>query len=290
MFGRVRAMIDDKGQRIQKAPPSTPVLVVGFQDVPHAGDRFIVTTEERYAKELSKFRQEKLKEREALKNSRTTLEELYSKMGESEKILLNVIIKGDVRGTIDAINETVKKMSNQFVEIQIIHSGVGAITETDVNLAMASGAIIIGFNTKPIGKAQSLAEQEKIEIRTYSVIYDMIDDIKKAMEGMLAPKIVETVIGKAEVRKLFTMSKIGSIAGCYMLEGKATRNSFIKVLRGNEIVFTGKIGSLKRFKDDVKEVLAGYECGITIDGFNDIKEGDILQLYIEEKEKQTLDG
>ena len=290
MFGRVRAMIDDKGKRIQKAPPSTPVLVVGFQDVPHAGDRFIVTTEEGYARELSKFRLEKQKEQGLMKSSRTTLEELYSKMGESEKTVLNVIIKGDVRGTMDAITETLKKLSNPLVEILIIHSGVGAITETDVNLAMATGAIIIGFNTKPVGKAQSLAEQEKIEIRTYSIIYDMIDDLKKAMEGMLAPKIKETTIGKAEVRKVFAVSKIGSIAGSYVTEGKATRNAFVRVSRNGKVLFTGKLASLKRFKDDVKEVLTGYECGVSVENFNDIREGDALEFFIEEKEKQTLDG
>jgi len=290
MFGRVRAMFDDKGHRILKAPPSTPVLVVGFHDVPHAGDRFIVTTEEGYARELSKFRKEKLKEQGALKNSSTTLEELYTKMGESEKTVLNLIVKGDVRGTIDAIIETLNKMSNKLVEIQIIHSGVGAITETDINLAMASGAIVIGFNTKPVGKAQALAEHEKIEIRTYSIIYDMIDDLKKAMEGMLAPKIVETTIGKAEVRKVFSVSKLGTIAGCYMVEGKATRNAFVKVVRNGNAMFTGKLASLKRFKDDVKEVLTGYECGISVENFNEIREGDTLVLFIEEKEKQTLDG
>ncbi len=290
MFGRVRAMVDDKGKRTQKAPPSTPVLVVGFQDVPHGGDRFIVTTEERYARELSKFRQEKLREREALKSSRTTLEELYSKMGESERITLNVIVKGDVRGTIDAIVEALKKLSNDQVEIQIIHSGVGAITETDVNLAMASGAIIIGFNTKPVAKAQALAEQEKIDIRTYSIIYELIDEIKKAMEGMLAPKVVETEIGKAEVRKVFAVSKIGTIAGCYLIDGKATRSSLVRVIREGTTIFTGKLASLKRFKDDVKEVQTGYECGISIEGFNDIREGDALSFSIQEKEKQTLDG
>jgi translation initiation factor IF-2 len=290
MFGRVRAMIDDKGKRIQKAPPSTPVLVVGFQDVPQAGDRFIVTTEEGYARELSKFRQERVKEQGLMKSSRTTLEELYSKMGESEKTVLNVIFKGDVRGTMDAITETLKKLSNPLVDIQVIHSGVGAITETDVNLAMATGAIIIGFNTKPVGKAQTLAEQEKIEIRTYSIIYDMIDDLKKAMEGMLAPKIKETTIGKAEVRKVFAVSKIGTIAGSYVTEGKATRNAFVRVLRNGKVLFTGKLASLKRFKEDAKEVLTGYECGVSVENFNDIREGDAFEFFIEEKEKQTLDG
>jgi translation initiation factor IF-2 len=290
MFGRVRAMVDDKGRRIQKAPPSRPVLVVGFPDVPQGGDRFIVTTEERYAKELSKYRQEKAREQDTVKSSRTTLEELYSKMGESEKATLNVILKGDVRGTLDAIAEALKKLSEERVEVQIIHSGVGAITETDVNLAMATGAIIIGFNTKPVGKAQALAEHEKIQIRTYSIIYDMIDDLKKAMEGLLQPKIVETEIGKAEVRKVFSVSKIGTIAGGYVLEGKATRNAMVRVVRGGKVLFTGKLASLKRFKDDVKEVQAGYECGISVEGFNDLKEGDIFELFVEEKEKQTLDG
>jgi translation initiation factor IF-2 len=290
MFGRVRAMVDDKGKRIQKALPSAPVLVVGFQDVPHGGDRFIVTTEERYARELSRFRQEKLREREIAKSSRTTLEELYSKMAKAEKTLLNVIIKADVRGTIDAINEALKKLSNDLVEIQIIHGGSGAITETDVNLAMASGAIIIGFNVKPIGKAQALAEQEKIEIRTYSIIYDMIDDLKKAMEGLLEPKLVETDIGKAEVRKVFTVSKIGTVAGSYILEGKVTRNAMVRVMRNSNNLFTGKISSLKRFKDDTKEVQAGYECGISLEGFSDLLEGDNLEFFVQAKERQTLDG
>jgi translation initiation factor IF-2 len=290
MFGRVRAMVDDKGKRIQKALPSAPVLVVGFQDVPHGGDRFIVTTEERYARELSRYRQEKLREQEIAKSSRTTLEELYSKMAKAEKTLLNVIIKADVRGTIDAITEALKKLSNDLVEIQIIHGGSGAITETDVNLAMASGAIIIGFNVKPIGKAQALAEQEKIEIRTYSIIYDMIDDLRKAMEGLLEPKLVETDIGKAEVRKVFTVSKIGTVAGSYILEGKVTRNAMVRVMRNSNNLFTGKISSLKRFKDDTKEVQAGYECGISLEGFNDLLEGDNLEFFVQAKERQTLDG
>ncbi|OPY73425.1 MAG: Translation initiation factor IF-2 [Syntrophorhabdus sp. PtaU1.Bin058] len=289
-FGRVRAMLDDRGRRIQKAPPSTPVLVVGFQDVPHGGDRFIVTTEERYARELSKFRQEKLREKEAAKSSRTTLEELYSKIGEAEKVVLDVIVKGDVRGTIDAIVESLKKLSNDSVEVRITHSGVGAVTETDINLAMASESIVIGFNVKPVAKAQALAEHEHIEIRTYTVIYDMIDDIRKAMEGMLAPKVVQVGIGKAEIRKVFSVSRIGSIGGCYVTEGKVTRNALVKLMRANETIFTGRLASLKRFKDDAKEVMSGYECGMSLDGFNDIKEGDVLEFYIEEQERQTLNG
>ncbi len=289
-FGRVRAMVDDKGKRITQAPPATPVLVVGFQDVPHGGDRFVVTTEERYARELSKFRQEKLREKDTLRNSRTTLEDLYSKISDSGKVILNVILKGDVRGTIDAIMAALKKLSTEKVEVQITHGGVGAITETDVNLAMATGAIIIGFNVKPNVKAQALSEQEKIEIRTYSIIYEMIDEVTKAMEGMLAPRIVEVKIGKAEVRKAISVSKIGTVAGSYITEGKVTRNALTKVVRKTAVLFTGKISSLKRFKDDAKEVLAGYECGISVEGFNDIQEGDVLEFFVEEKERQTLNG
>ena len=197
-------------------------------------------------------------------------------------------VKGDARGTLDAISEALKKLSTEAVEINIIHNGVGTITETDVNLAMASGAIIIGFNVKPMAKTQTLADQEKVDIRTYSIIYDMIDDVRKAMEGLLAPKIVEVKIGSAEVRKIFTVSKIGTIAGCYVTEGKVTRTSTAKVIRKGQILFSGKIVSLKRFKDDMKEVTAGYECGISFENFNDIQEGDTMEFYIEEQEKQTL--
>jgi translation initiation factor IF-2 len=287
-FGRVRALIDDKGKRIQKAPPSTPVMVVGFSDVPQAGDLFVATTEERYAREVSRFRQEKIREKEQIKSSRITLDELYSRMGETAKLTLNVILKGDARGTLDAIGDALKRLSTNAVEMQILHSGVGAITETDVNLAMASGAIIIGFNVKPMAKTQSLADQEKVDIRTYSVIYDMIDDVKKAMEGLLAPKIVEVKIGSAEVRKTFSVSKIGTIAGCYVTEGKVTRASITKVIRKGQILYSGKMAGLKRIKDDVKEVAAGYEFGISFDNFNDIQEGDTMEFYVEEQEKQTL--
>ncbi|MGD0231657.1 MAG: translation initiation factor IF-2 [Syntrophorhabdales bacterium] len=287
-FGRVRALIDDKGKRIQRALPSTPVMVVGFSDVPQAGDPYIATTEERYAREVSRFRQEKIREQEQAKSARITLDELYSRMGEAAKLTLNVVLKGDARGTLDAIGEALKKLSTDSVEINIIHNGVGTITETDVNLAMASGAIIIGFNVKPMAKTQALADQEKVDIRTYSVIYDMIDDVRKAMEGLLAPRIVEVKIGAAEVRKIFVVSKVGTIAGCYVTEGKVTRAATTKVVRNDQVLFSGKISSLKRFKDDMKEVTAGYECGISLEGFNDIKEADRMEFYVEEQEKQTL--
>jgi translation initiation factor IF-2 len=290
IFGRVRALVDDKGKRILKATPAMPVLVVGFSDVPQAGDPFIATTEESYARELSKFRQEKLREKEFVSGPRITLEELYAKMEETERLTLNVILKGDARGTLDAIQDALTRLSTQSVHIQIIHNGVGAITETDVNLAMASGAIIIGFNVKPMAKTQSLADQKHIQIRTYSVIYDMIDEVRKAMEGLLAPRIVEVSIGKAEVRKVFTISRLGTIAGSYVIEGKVTRNALAKVKRNGDLLFSGKLASLKRFKDDVKEAQAGYECGLAVEGFNDIHEGDVIEFFVEEQEKQTLDG
>jgi translation initiation factor IF-2 len=290
IFGRVRALVDDKGKRILKATPAMPVLVVGFSDVPQAGDPFIATTEESYARELSKFRQEKLREKEFVSGPRVTLEELYAKMEETERLTLNVILKGDARGTLDAIQDALTRLSTQSVHIQIIHNGVGAITETDVNLAMASGAIIIGFNVKPMAKTQSLADQKHIQIRTYSVIYDMIDEVRKAMEGLLAPRIVEVSIGKAEVRKVFTISRLGTIAGSYVIEGKVTRNALAKVKRNGDLLFSGKLASLKRFKDDVKEAQAGYECGLAVEGFNDIHEGDVIEFFVEEQEKQTLDG
>lgn len=290
IFGRVKALVDDKGKRIQKAPPATPVLVVGFSDVPQAGDPFIATTEESYARELSQFRQEKIREKEHMAGPKVTLEDLYAKMAETEKLTLNVVLKGDARGTLDAIQDALTRLSTASIQIQIIHSGVGAITETDVNLAMASGAIIIGFNVKPMSKTQVLADQERVQIRTYSVIYDMIDEVRKAMEGMLAPKIVEVSIGKAEVRKIFTVSRLGSIAGSYVTEGKVIRSALAKVRRNGNVLFSGKLSSLKRFKDDAKEVQAGYECGLALEGFNDIREGDVIEFFVEEEQKQTLDG
>ncbi len=290
IFGRVRALVDDKGKRIQKALPATPVLVVGFSEVPQAGDPFIATTEESYARELSKFRQEKIREKESMAGPRVTLEDLYARMEETEKLTLNVVLKGDARGTLDAIQDALTRLSTASIQIQIIHSGVGAITETDVNLAMASGAIIIGFNVKPMPKTQTLAEQEHVQIRTYSIIYEMIDEVRKAMEGMLAPKIVEVSIGKAEVRKIFTVSRLGSIAGSYVTEGKVVRSALAKLRRNGSELYAGKLSSLKRFKDDAKEVQAGYECGLALEGFNDIREGDVIEFFVEEQEKQTLDG
>jgi translation initiation factor IF-2 len=281
-------MIDYRGKKIERATPSMPVLVVGFQDLPEGGDRLAVTSEERYAKELSKYRLERLKEREGAAVSRMSLDKLYEKMGEKGKVTLNLIIKADVKGTIDAINEALKKLENDKVDIHVVHSGVGAITETDVNLAIATGGIIVGFNTRPVSKAKVLAEKEKVEIRTYSVIYDLVEDVRKAMEGLLEPILVERPIGRAEIRKVFIISKMGPVAGCYVTEGKVTRGALVRIRRNGNVLFEGKVGSLKRFKEDVKEVMAGYECGIGIEQCQDMREGDVLEFYVVETQKQTL--
>jgi translation initiation factor IF-2 len=278
-YGRVRAMLNDKGQKIEGSRPSTPVEVVGFTDVPEAGDPFIVVSEERMAKQISLYRQEKIRERELSKLSKVSLEELYDKIKKGEIKELNVIIKADVQGSIEAVKEALKKLSNDAVKVNIIHDAVGGITETDVNLASASNAIIIGFNVRPGPKAQSLAEQEQVDIRTYSIIYDAIDDIRKALEGLLEPTYKEHILGRAQVIQVFNIRKVGTIAGSLIVDGKVVRGSHARVLRDNVVVYDSRIVSLKRFKDDMKECTQGLECGIWIENFNDVKLGDIIESY-----------
>ena len=277
-WGKVRAMVNELGERLKEAGPSTPVEVLGLSDVPLAGEPFFVVENEKKAREISEERKERAKE--ALQEKpRLSLEELMKKLAEGESKELRIVLKADVQGSLEAIKEAVEKLSTDEVKVNIIHSAVGAITETDVMLAQASGAIIVGFNVRPDSKAKKAAEREKVEIRTYRVIYDLIDDVKKAMAGMLEPEYEEVVLGRAEVRQVFNVPKVGKVAGCYVLEGKITRNAQIRVLRDGVIVHEGKLASLKRFKDDVREVAAGYECGMAIDGFQDIKEGDIIEAY-----------
>ena len=277
-WGKVRAMIDEHGQRLKEAGPSTPVEVLGLSDVPLAGEPFFVVENEKKAREISEERKEKAKQ--ALQEKpRLSLEELMKKLAEGEAKELRIVLKADVQGSLEAVKEAIEKLSTDEVKVNVLHSGVGAITETDVMLAQASGAIIIGFNVRPDSKAKRLAEQEKVEIRTYRVIYDLLDDVKKAMAGMLEPEYEEVVLGRAEVRQVFNVPKVGRVAGCYVLEGKITRNANVRVLRDGVIVYEGKLSSLKRFKDDVREVAAGYECGMAIEGFQDIKEGDIIEAY-----------
>ena len=287
-YGRVRAMLNDKGQKMEEARPSTPVEVVGFTDVPEAGETFIVVSEERMAKQISLHRQEKIREKELSKLSKVSLEELYDKIKKGEVKELNVIIKADVQGSIEAVKEALKKLSTDVVKVNILHDAVGGITETDVNLASASNAIIIGFNVRPGTKAQSLAEQEQVDIRTYSIIYDAITDIKKALEGLLEPTYKEHILGRAQVIQVFNIQKVGTVAGSVVIDGKVVKGSHARLLRDNVVVYDGRISSLKRFKDDMKDCGQGLECGIGIENFNDIKLGDIIESYEIEEVQSRL--
>lgn len=287
-YGRVRAMLNDKGQKIEEALPSTPVEVVGFTDIPEAGETFIVVSEERMARQISLHRQEKIREKELSKLSKVSLEELYEKIKKGEVKELNVIIKADVQGSIEAVKEALKKLSTNEVKVNILHDAVGGITETDVNLASASNAIIIGFNVRPGPKAQSLAEREQVDIRTYSVIYDAITDIKNALEGLLEPTYKEHILGRAQVIQVFNIRKVGTVAGSLVTDGRVVRGSHARLLRDNVVVYDGRISSLKRFKDDTKDCGQGLECGIGIENFNDIKLGDIIESYEMEEVQPRL--
>ena len=287
-YGRVRAMLDDKGKKIEMAKPSAPVEVVGFSDVPEAGDPFIVVSEERIAKQISLYRQEKIREKELAKLSKVSLEDLYERIKKGEVKELNVIIKADVQGSIEAVKEALKKLSTDQVKVNVLHDAVGGITETDVNLASASNAIIIGFNVRPGQKAQALAEQEHVDVRTYSIIYDAVTDVKKALEGLLEPTFKEHLLGRAQVVQVFNIHKVGTVAGSLVVDGKVVKGSHARLLRDNVIVFDGKIISLRRFKDDVKDCANGLECGIGIENFNDIKLGDVIESYEMEKVQPHL--
>jgi translation initiation factor IF-2 len=287
-YGRVRAMLNDKGKKMDGARPSMPVEVIGFTDVPEAGDPFIVVSEERMAKQISLYRQEKIREKELSKLSKVSLEELYDKIKKGEIKELNVIIKADVQGSIEAVKEALKKISTDAVKVNLIHDAVGGITETDVNLAAASNAIIIGFNVRPGPKAQSLAEQEQVDVRTYSIIYDAIDDVRKALEGLLEPTYKEHVLGRAQVIEVFNIKKVGTVAGSVILDGKVVRGSHARILRDNVVIYDSRIASLRRFKDDMKECTQGLECGIWIENFSDIKLGDIIESYEMEEVQSRL--
>ena len=287
-YCKVRSIIDDKGKKIKSAGPSCPVEILGFSGVPEAGELVIALDNEKEAKELAEYRAEKEKlEKNVAK--KVSLEDLYEQIKEGELKELNIIVKGDVQGSVEAIKSSLEKLSNDEVKVKVIGSGVGGVTESDVLLAEASNAMIIGFNVRPDSKARKIAEQKQISVKTYSVIYDIIDDIKKAMEGLLEPEEQEVYHGRAEVRQLFNIPKVGVVAGCMVIDGKITRNSKVRVLRDNVIIYEGELASLKRFKDDVKEVAAGYECGLRIENYNDIKEGDIIEAYTIEKIARTLE-
>ena len=278
-YGRVRAMYSDRGLKIDTAGPSTPAEVLGFSDVPEAGETFIVTREERVAKQISLYRQEKIREKELAKLSKVSLEELYEQIKKGEVKELNVILKADVQGSIEAIKEALRRISTEAVKVSILHEAVGGITETDVNLAAASNAVIIGFNVRPTPQAQSLAEETKVDVRLYSIIYEALSDIKKALEGLLEPTYKEHILGRAQVLQLFNIRKVGLIAGSLVLDGKVVKGSHARLLRDNVVIYDGRITSLRRFKDDAKDCGQGLECGIWIENFSDVKPGDIIESY-----------
>ncbi len=288
--GRVRALIDDTGRKIEKAGPSTPVEVIGFPDVPQAGDIFVVLEDERKARHIAMNRLQKQKTEAISLKKKLTLNDLYEKVKEGEIRDLNIIIKADVQGSVEAVKDSLSHLTHPQVKVNVIHTGAGGINESDVMLATASNAIIIGFNIRPDAKASALIEKEGVDVRIYNVIYEAIEDIKKALEGLLEPTITENILGRAEVRELFHISRLGTVAGCYVINGKILRaSSGIRVIRDNVVIYESKISSLKRFKEDVKEVLSGFECGIIIENFNDIKIGDVLENYVKEEVAAKFD-
>ncbi|NLI11967.1 MAG: translation initiation factor IF-2 [Peptococcaceae bacterium] len=287
-YGRVRAMMDDKGRRIKKAGPSTPVEVLGFSEVPHAGNTFIVTEDEKLARSIASRRQTRKREEELKNTTRLSLEDLFKHIQEGQIKELGIIVKADVQGSVEALRQALERLNTGEVKVDIIHGGVGAISETDVMFASASNAIIIGFNVRPDVNARKAAENEKVDIRLYRVIYDAIEDVKAAMSGLLDPEYREVTLGRAEIRKVFKASRIGTIAGCYVVEGKIERDAGVRVVRDGIVIFEGKLDSLKRFKDDVKEVLQGYECGLALEKFNEIQEGDIIEAFNIETIKRQL--
>jgi translation initiation factor IF-2 len=287
-YGRVRALINDKGQRVPSAGPSMPVEVIGFSKVPKAGMDFVGVEDEKKARGIADYLTIKEREKELSQSSKITLEQLYDRIREGVKEF-NVIIKGDVQGSIEAISEALLRLSTDDVKLKVIHSSTGTVTETDVLLASASDAIIIGFNVRPDARVAEMAEKEGVEIKLYDVIYDAINDVKAAMVGLLEPLYKDVVQGRAEVRDLFKIPRIGTIAGSYVLDGKMVRNSNLRLVRDGIIVYDGKMVSLRRFKDDAREVQSGFECGIGLDGFNDIRVGDIIESYVKEEIERTLD-
>lgn len=285
-YGRIRAMFDDKGKKIESAGPSVPAEILGLSEVPHAGDKFQEMKDEKTARGMAEAR--KIKEKSLAQQSvRVSLEDFYSQVKEGKVVELPIIVKADVQGSIEALRGSLEKLSTSEVKVRVIHGGVGAITETDISLAAASNAVVIGFNVRPDNNAAALAEKEKVYVKTYRVIYNALDDIKAAMIGMLSPDIKEVVHGRVEIRQTYKVSAVGTIGGAYVLNGKINRNHEIRVLRNGIIIHEGTLASLKRFKDDVKEVNAGFECGLSVDRFNDIKEGDIVEAFTMEEIKRS---
>ena len=284
--GRVRAMTDDRGRKLDSAGPSMPVEIIGLSEVPDAGDLFYAVEDERMARELAEQRKTEEKDEKAKMQEKITLENLFSHIKEGEVKDFNIIVKADVQGSAEAVTASLRKLSNEEVRVQVIHSGVGGINESDVMLAAASGAIIVGFNVRPEPAAADSAARQDVEIRTYRIIYDCLEEIESAMKGMLAPKFQEVVIGHAEVRQTFKVSGVGTIAGCYVTDGKVQRAAQVRIVRDNIVIHEGVLSTLRRFKDDAKEVSSGYECGMSFEKYNDIKEGDVIEAFVMEEIKR----
>ncbi|MBC6002439.1 MAG: translation initiation factor IF-2 [Paeniclostridium sordellii] len=286
--GKVRAMINDKGRRVKTAGPSTAVEILGLSEVPQGGDQFVAVATDKIARSVAEKRQHIAREEMLKSNQRVSLDEFFSQMSDAEVKELNLVVKADVQGSVQAVKQSLEKLSNEEVAVRVIHGGVGAVTESDVMLARASNAIIIGFNVRPVATAEVMAKKEEVDIRTYTIIYKAIEDVQAAMTGMLDPEYIDEDTGKAEVRETFKISGVGTVAGCYVLSGKIFRNGKVRVVRDGFIIHEGEIAALKRFKDDAKEVNHGYECGITITNFNDLKEGDIIEAYITKEVERKL--
>ena len=286
--GKVKAMFDERGNPLEKSPPSTPVSILGLDGAPQAGDNFNVLQDEKEAKQIAAKRTQLLREQNVRTQRHITLDEIGRRIALGEFKELNMILKGDVDGSVEALTDSLQKLSTEEIQVNIIHKAVGAITESDVLLASASDAIVIGFNVRPMGNARQIAEKEEIDIRSYSIIYDAINDVKDAMEGMLSPEMKEEITGTAEIRETYKISKVGTIAGCMVTTGKIFRNSGIRIIRDGVVVFSGNLASLKRFKDDVKEVAKGYDCGLQIQNYNDIQEGDVVECFQEIAIKKKL--
>jgi translation initiation factor IF-2 len=285
--GRVRAMFDERGNRVETAKPSQPVQVIGFDGIPQSGDQFVVLEDERKARDISLKRQQLKREQDFRQRRMITLDDISQQIREGQVKDLPVIVKGDVDGSVEALSDSLMRLSTQEVKVVVIHKGVGAISESDVLLAAASNAVIVGFHVRPNLNARKLAEAENVDIRLYSIIYDAINEVRSALEGMLTPSISEEVLATVDVREVFKVSKVGTIAGCYVRDGKIVRNNRVRLVRDGLVVFEGTIASLKRFKDDVREVEQGFECGIGLEGFNDIKKGDSIEAFkmVETKRK-----
>ncbi len=288
-YGKLRAMLGDKGQNITEAPPSTPVELLGLEGVPDAGEIFNVVTDEKAAKALVEHRREQRKRKEASGTTRVSLENILEKIRLGEVKEVRIVLKADVQGSVEAISNALRNLSTPTVGVNVLSAGVGGITESDVTLAKASAAIVVGFNVRPAGKSRALADQEGVDIKLYQIIYDAIDDVKKAMVGMLSPVSKEKILGRAEVRQVFHITKAGTVAGCTVVEGKVTRRSHVRLIRDSVVVHTGRLSSLRRFKEDASEVTHGYECGIGIENYGDVKEGDVIEAFEVESIAAVLD-